>query len=161
MEFEVVKLEMPDDETNVIVGYSHFIKTVEDFYEAIVNTVPQAKFGIAFCEASGPRLVRFEGNDDVLVEYAVKNAKSIGAGHSFVILLKNAYPVNILRTLRNTPELVRVLAATANPLEVLVVKTEQGRGIIGVIDGHSPLGVENKNDKDDRKKFLRDIGYKF
>ena len=161
MEIEVVNVETPDDETNVIVGYSHFIKTVEDFYEAIVNTVPQAKFGIAFCEASGPRLVRFDGNDDVLVEYAVKNAKRIGAGHSFVIFLKNAYPVNILRSLRNTPELVRIMAATANPLEVLVVETEQGRGIIGVVDGHSPLGVESDSDKDERKRFLRNIGYKF
>ena len=159
MEFKVVKIEKPE-EVNIILGQSHFIKTVEDLHEALVATVPGIKFGLAFCEASGKRLVRWTGNDDELVELAKKNALNIGAGHSFIILLRNAYPINVMKAVKNVDEVVNIYAATANPLEVIIAETEQGRGIMGVIDGEPPLGVEGDEDIAWRKDFLRKIGYK-
>ncbi len=159
MEIKSVQIEKPA-EANVIVGMSHFIKTVEDVHETLVCTVPNIKFGFAFCESSGPRLVRYSGTDAQLVELAKKNALAIGAGHSFVLLLGNAYPINVLRALREVMEIVNICCATANPVEVLVVETAQGRGIIGVVDGQSPLGVESEQDIAHRKEFLRRIGYK-
>jgi len=160
MELKTVKVKKPSDVVNVIIGYSHFIKTVEDIYEAMVNTVPDVKFGVAFCEASDKRLIRVDGTDDELKEYAAKNALEIGAGHSFIILIKDAYPINFLTRLKNVPEIVRIMVASSNPLEVIVAETEQGRGIIGIIDGEKPLGIESENDVVERKKFLRNIGYK-
>lgn len=159
MDIKTVQVKKPDD-VNVIIGMSHFIKTVEDVHEALVCSVPNIKFGFAFCESSGPRLVRYSGTDDRLVELAQENALAIGAGHSFVLLLGNAYPINVLRTLRDVMEIVNICCATANPVQVLVVETAQGRGIIGVVDGQSPLGVETAQDVAHRKEFLRRIGYK-
>lgn len=159
MEIKSVQIDKPA-EANVIIGMSHFIKTVEDVHETLVCAVPNIKFGFAFCESSGPRLVRYSGTDAQLVELAKKNALAIGAGHSFVLLLGNAYPINVLRALREVMEIVNICCATANPVEVLVVETAQGRGIIGVVDGQSPLGVESEQDIGDRKEFLRRIGYK-
>ena len=159
MEIESVRVEFPE-ETNVILGQSHFIKTVEDVYEAIVGTVPQAKFGLAFCEASGPCLIRVDGNDDELKRLAAENAKRIGAGHSFIIILKDAYPINVLNAIKDVQEVCRIFCATANPLEVLVVRSGKGKAIVGVIDGESPHGVEGPEDIADRKDLLRKIGYK-
>lgn len=159
MEFKIVKVEKPE-EVNVIIGQSHFIKTVEDLYEALVTSVPGIKFGLAFCESSGPRLVRWAGNDDELLELARKNALNIGAGHSFIILLRNVFPINVMKAIKNVDEVVNIYAATANPLEVVIAETEQGRGIMGVIDGQPPLGVESDEDIAKRKEFLRKIGYK-
>ncbi|MBD3285623.1 hypothetical protein GF338_04720 [candidate division WOR-3 bacterium] len=159
MEIKIVEIEKPD-EVNVIIGMTHFIKTCEDVHEALVNTVPGIKYGFAFSEASADRLVRFEGTDDELTKLAVKNAQAVGAGHSFVLMLGNAYPVNVLRILRTVPEIVSFFCATANPCQVLIAETEQGRGILGVIDGYSPAGVENEDDKKKRREFLRKIGYK-
>ena len=159
MELKLVPLRVPAD-GNLILGQSHFIKTVEDIYEAIVNTVPQMKFGVAFNEASGPCLIRTEGNDEGLIDACVKTLQSIGAGHVFCIYLKNAFPVNVLTPIKNCPEVCRIFCATANPLEVLVAESPQGKGILGVIDGFSPKGVETPADKAQRKEFLRRIGYK-
>lgn len=159
MELKVVKIEKPED-VNVILGQAHFIKTVEDLHEAIVQTVPQMKFGTAFCESSGPALVRFSGNDDELTELAEKTAMNIAAGHSFVIFMREGFPVNILNTIKNVPEVVGIFCATGNPVEVVVAETEQGRGIIGVIDGVKTRGVETESDKQTRHDFLRKIGYK-
>ena len=159
LEFKVVQLSTPKD-SNTILGQSHFIKTVEDLHEAIVNSVPSARFGLAFCESSGPCLVRSSGNDEELKKAAEEQALKIGAGHSFIVLLKNAYPVNILPRLKEVPEVCNIYAATANPIQVLVAETDQGRGIIGVIDGSSPKGKETEKDVYDRKQFLRKIGYK-
>src|SRR4030042_1844937 len=159
MEFHIEKIEKPD-EINFILGQSHFIKTVEDIHEALVQTVPGILFGMAFCESSGPRLVRWTGTDNKMIEIAKENAIKIGAGHMFIIFLKNVFPVNILSVLRNVPEICCIFCATANPTEVIVVQTEQGRGIAGVIDGQSPLGVETDEDIKIRSKFLRKIGYK-
>jgi adenosine/AMP kinase len=159
METEGVPVEIPAD-CNVIIGQSHFIKTAEDLYEAMVNSTPSAKFGIAFCEASGPRLVRVEGNDEELMRVAAKNAMRIGAGHTFVVLLKNAFPVNVLSAIKAVPEVCSIFCATANPLQVVVAKDADGRGVIGVIDGESPLGVENDANLKERREFLRKIGYK-
>ena len=159
MELKSIKIENPAG-LNVIIGMSHFIKTVEDVEEALICTVPNIKFGLAFCEASGPRLIRYAGNDESLVELAQKNVQAVGAGHSFVLFLDNAYPINVLRTLRGVMEIVNFFCATANPLEVIVAETELGRAILGVVDGESPLAVESDNDIQDRKKFLRTIGYK-
>lgn len=156
---EVVKLPVIEN-VNLIIGRSHFIKTVEDLYEAIVETNPNIKFGIAFSEASGKRLIRVEGNDEEMKKLASETAMKISAGHCFYIYLKNGFPVNILNKIKNVSEVVDVIAATANPLEVIIIKTLQGRGIIGVIDGESPLGIENENDKKERQAFLRNIGYK-
>src|SRR3989304_1888390 len=154
MELSTVRIELPDD-SNVIVGQSHFVKTVEDLYEAIVGSVPGAKFGLAFNEASGPCLVRCEGNDEQLRQAAITSAQAIGAGHVFVIFLRNAYPINLLHRIRETPEVCSIFCATANPLEVIVAQSEQGRGVLGVIDGSSPKGVETPADAVQRKEMLR------
>ena len=159
MEIKTVKMEIPD-EANIIIGQTHFIKTVEDIYEIVVNSVPLAKFGIAFCEASGPCLIRTEGNDEDLKGTAIKNAHALASGHSFVLLLKNAFPINILNAIKLCPEVCSIYCATANPVEVIIAETEQGRGILGVIDGSKPKGIESAGDIDKRKDFLRKIGYK-
>jgi len=159
MEIKVVPIEKPE-ETNFILGHTHFIKSVEDLYEAVVQSVPGVKFGIAFCEASQDRLVRWTGNDEKLIELAQTNAKNIGAGHSFIIFIENAFPINMLNAIKAVPEVCRIFCATANPTQVLVAETEQGRGIIGVVDGFSPLGIESEQDIQVRKEFLRKIGYK-
>ena len=159
MKLKMVKLEAPDD-CNIILGQSHFIKTVEDLHEAIFNTVPGAKFGIAFGEASGDCLVRISGNSDELVKIAGEKMLEIGCGHSFLILLENAFPINVTQRIKSVPEVVNLFCATANPVQVLIAETEQGRGIIGVIDGSKPVGIETADDVEFRKKFLREIGYK-
>lgn len=159
MELKAVRLEIPEG-GNIIVGQSHFIKTVEDLYEAIVNTVPQMKFGIAFNEASGACLTRLEGNDEDLKALACRNAQAIGAGHIFVIALREGYPINILGRIKEVPEVCTIFCATANPVEVIVAETEQGRGILGVVDGASPKGVEDDAGKAWRHDLLRRIGYK-
>ena len=160
MEIKVVEIEKPEP-INFILGQSHFIKTVEDLHEALVNSVPGIKFGLAFCEASGKCLVRVSGNDDAMLALATRNALAVGAGHSFIIFLAEGfYPINILNAVKNVPEVAHIFCATANPTQVLVAVTEQGRGILGVIDGFSPLGVEDAAEKDWRKGFLRMIGYK-
>ena len=160
MEIKSVKIDKPED-MNFILGQSHFIKTVEDIYEAVIQTVPGIKFGIAFCEASGPALVRFSGNDKELEELAAKNALNLSAGHSFIIFMKNAFPINILNTIKNVPEVCSIFCATANPVEVIIAESALGRGIIGVIDGEKSKGIENDSDIAERKGFLRKIGYKF
>ena len=159
MELKSVRLELPEN-GNIIVGQSHFVKTVEDIYEAIVNTVPQMKFGIAFNEASGACLTRVDGNDDTLQENAARNAQIIAAGHAFVISMTDGYPINVLTRIRDIPEICTIFCATANPLEVIVAETAQGRGILGVIDGGSPKGIESESDKEWRHSLLREIGYK-
>ncbi len=159
MELKTVRLEIPEG-GNVIFGQTHFIKTVEDLYEAIVNTVPQMKFGIAFNEASGACLTRVEGNDDALKAMATRNATAVGAGHTFVIALRDGYPINILGRIKDVPEVCSIFCATANPVEVVVAETELGRGVMGVIDGASPKGVEGPQDIEWRHGLLRKIGYK-
>jgi len=159
VEVRSVPVDNPDH-LNVIIGQTHFIKTAEDLHEAIVNSVPAAKFGVAFCEASGPCLVRVEGNDPGLRDLAARNALAIGAGHTFVVFLKDAYPVNVLRAIRDTPEVVSIFCATANPVDVLVVESPRGRGVVGVIDGERPKGLETEADRKARREFLRKIGYK-
>ena len=159
MELKSIRLEIPDG-GNLIVGQTHFIKTVEDVYEALVNTVPQMKFGIAFNEASGPCLTRKDGNDPDLTALAVRNASAIAAGHIFVIAMRDGYPINVLGRIKEVPEVCSIYCATANPLEVIVVETEQGRGILGVVDGSPPKGVENEQEAQFRRDFLRKIGYK-
>ena len=159
MELETVKVEMPEN-CNVILGTAHFIKTVEDIYEALVNAVPDINFGIGFCEASGPCLVRSEGNDKELKNLAIKHASRLGCGHCFIVFLRNAYPINVLGKIKQVPEVCTIHAATANPLEVIVAETEQGRGILGVIDGFKTKGIETEKDAEARKEFLRKIGYK-
>lgn len=159
MELRAIRIEKPE-ELNFILGQSHFIKTVEDVHETLVQAVPGLQFGLAFCESSGPRLVRRTGTDTQLIELATQNLLRIGAGHSFIIFLKNAFPINVLPSLRNVAEICTIFCATANPVEVIVAETELGRGILGVIDGQSPLGVETEADVVKRKEFLRKIGYK-
>ena len=159
MDTHIVKVDIPEG-CNIILGQTHFIKTAEDLYEIIATTVPQAKFGIAFTEASGPCLIRTEGNDEELINSCVKTLQSIGAGHVFCIYLKNAFPVNVLTPIKNCPEVCHIFCATANPLEVVVAASSQAKGILGVIDGFSPKGVETPVDKTQRKEFLRRIGYK-
>jgi len=159
IQLESVRAEFPSD-ANIIIGQAHFIKTVEDLYEAVVGTVPQAKFGVAFNEASGPCLTRIDGNDDDLKKIAARNAQSIAAGHVFVLVIRNAYPINLLKAIRNVDEVCSIFCATANPVEVIVVRTEQGRGIMGVVDGNSPKGVEAEPDVRSRKELLRKFGYK-
>jgi len=159
MEIMSVRMEIPDG-ANLIVGHSHFIKTAEDLYEIIVNTVPGAKFGIAFNEASGPCLVRVESNNDDLQRAAVANAMAVGAGHLFVIVIREAYPINLLSRIKDCFEVCSIFCATANPVEVIVAETEQGRGVLGVVDGSSPKGVESAEDVRTRREFLRKIGYK-
>jgi adenosine/AMP kinase len=159
LEFKTVKVDVPKD-CNVILGMAHFIKTVEDLYEALVNAVPNIKFGIGFCESSGPCLVRHEGNDEELRRLAAEKAFEIACGHSFIIFIKNAYPINVLDKIKKTPEVCTIYAATANRLEIVVAETEQGRGIIGVVDGLKSKGIEKEEDIKARKEFLRKIGYK-
>ena len=159
MEIKIVKIENPDS-LNMILGQSHFIKTVEDIYEAMVSTVPMATFGLAFCEASDVCLVRYTGTDKEMIELAQKNAYALSAGHSFIIFMKDMYPVNVLNAIKNVPEVCRIFCATANPVEVIIAETEQGRGILGVIDGFSSKGIETEDDIAGRKKLLRTIGYK-
>jgi uncharacterized protein len=160
MEIKVVPIEKPSD-LNLILGQSHFIKTVEDIYEAIVQTAPAMKFGLAFCESSGVALVRYAGNAPHLVELAQKNTLALSAGHCFLIFLEGGFPINILNTIKNVPEVCRIFCATANPLEVIVAETEQGRGILGVIDGVRTKGIETEADIKARKELLRRFGYKF
>lgn len=159
MELKSVRIEKPED-ANVIIGQAHFIKTVEDLAEAMVNSVPNVKFGLAFCESSGPCLVRAEGNDLVLKKLATKNALDLSAGHSFVIIMKNAFPVNVLKAIKDVYEVCSIFCATANDVEVVLAETEQGRGILGVVDGLRSRGVEGEQDVQDRKTLLRKIGYK-
>jgi adenosine/AMP kinase len=163
IKFKLVEIEKTDD-LNFILGQTHFIKSVEDLYEAMMNTVPNGKFGIAFCEASGACKIRSEGNDSTLKKLAEKNATNISAGHTFIILMKDCYPLNVLNTIKNVPEVCSIFCATANPTKVIVAEskqgTEMGRGILGVIDGFIPKGIEDEQDLGWRKKLLRDIGYK-
>ena len=156
---EEVKLDFPDG-CNVILGYSHFIKTVEDLTEIIATTRPDASFAIAFSEASGERLIRWDGNNKKLIDIAVENVKRIGAGHTFLIILENVFPISIMNQIKNCQEVGRIFAATSNPLYVLVYRNIQGGGVVGVVDGYSPLGIENEVDIDKRKSLLRRIGYK-
>ena len=159
MELKTVQIEKPAD-VNMILGQSHFIKTVEDLHETAVLSVPGISFGLAFCEASGVCLIRCSGNDDSLIELARKNAESIGAGHSFVMFMKDAFPINLLNAIKRVPEVCHIFCATANEVEVIIAETEQGRGIMGVIDGESPKGVENEEEKNKRHELLRKFGYK-
>lgn len=159
MDIKIVKIENPDG-LNMILGHSHFIKTVEDIYEAMVNAVPMAKFGLAFCEASESCLVRYAGTDDELIELAKKNAYNLSAGHSFIVFMKDLFPVNVLNSIKNVTEVCRIFCATANPVEVIIAETELGRGILGVIDGFSSKGIETEDDIRARKELLRQIGYK-
>jgi uncharacterized protein len=156
----VVPLSWHED-ANIIVGQSHFIKTVEDIAEIVNGTVSSARYGLAFCEASGPCLIRTEGNDPALIADATRNAQAVGAGHTFFLVLRNAYPINILPAIKSCPEVCRIFCATGNPVQVLVAATPQGKGILGVIDGSSPKGVEGEADKADRREMLRKFGYKF
>jgi len=159
MEFQSVKINIPEN-CNVIIGQSHFIKTAEDLYEAMVNSVPGAKFGVAFSEASGPCLIRVEGTDEEMKAAAVENMKNIACGHSFCIMLRDSFPVNVLNAVKDCREVANIFCATANPVEVIVAQTELGRGIMGIIDGFPPKGVEGPEDVKKRKDFLRLIGYK-
>ncbi len=159
MELKSVKLEFPEG-TNIIFGQTHFIKTVEDLYEIMVGAMPQAKFGLAFCEASGACLIRVEGNDEELKQVVTRNAQAVGAGHTFFLILRDAYPINVLNAIKNCPEVCSLYCATANPVEVILAESPQGRGVLGVIDGFSPKGVEAQADVQWRKDLLRKIGYK-
>jgi hypothetical protein len=159
MQLSTVRIEKPED-VNVILGQSHFIKTIEDLHEALAGTSMHLKFGIAFCESSGPRLVRRSGNDEALVGLATRAAASVAAGHFFAVFLRDGFPINVLNQIKAVPEVCRIYCATANPVEVVVAETEQGRGVLGVVDGAPPLGVEKEEDVRDRKELLRKIGYK-
>ena len=159
MELKTIKIEKPE-EINFIFGQSHFIKTVEDLHEALVTTVPGIEFGLAFCEASGPALIRSSGTSEAMIELATMNARAVGAGHTFFVFLANAFPINVLNAVKATPEVCRIFCATANPVEVILGETEQGRGVLGVVDGMSPQGVEGEDDVVARDAFLRKIGYK-
>ncbi len=159
MDLELVPVTLPEG-TNVVIGQTHFIKTVEDLYEIVSTGVPQARFGVAFNEASGPCLVRVEGNADDLRQAATETALAIGAGHIFVLFLREAYPINLLNAIKNCPEVCRIFCATANPLQVVVARSDQGRGVLGVVDGEPPKGVEQAADREARQGFLRKIGYK-
>src|SRR3954454_3263245 len=156
MELKLVPLEVPEN-GNLILGQSHFIKTVEDVYEAIVNTVPGMKFGIAFNEASGPCLTRVDGNDDALKQLAARNATALAAGHIFVVVMREGYPINVLGRIKDVPEVCGIFCATANPVQVVIAESEQGRGVVGVIDGSSPKGIETTEDAAKRQSFLRTI----
>lgn len=159
LEFKKIKIETPEN-CNTVLGMAHFIKTAEDLYEALVNAVPNIKFVIGFCESSGPCLVRHEGNDEELRKLAAEKAFEIACGHSFIIFLRNAYPINVMDKIKNVPEVCTIYAATANPIELVVAETEQGRGIVAVIDGLKSKGIETEEDVTERKRFLRKIGYK-
>ena len=159
MELKIVKVKKVEG-CNVILGMAHFIKTVEDLYEALVNSVPDIKFGLAFCESSGPCLVRSEGTDEELKKVAEKNALALSCGHCFIIFLRNAFPINVLGQIKKVPEVCTIFVATANPLEVIIVETEQGRGVVGVVDGFKSAGLETEKEVEKRKTFLRNIKYK-
>jgi uncharacterized protein len=159
MELDVYRVEIPEG-CNVIIGHTHFIKTAEDLYEIMVSAVPQVKFGIAFCEASGPCLIRVEGNDEALKSSAARNAQGIGAGHSFTLLMRDAYPINVLNAIKSCQEVCTIFCATANPVEVVIFKSAQGRGILGVVDGSAPKGIEDAAARTARKEMLRKFGYK-
>jgi hypothetical protein len=159
MELKAIRLEIPED-ANIILGQTHFIKSIEDIYEAIVNASPRIKFGVAFNEASGPCLTRVEGNDESLKAVAARNAAAVGAGHVFVVVLRDGFPINVLNRIQQVPEVCSIYCATANAVEAIVVETEQGRGVLGVVDGFPPKGVETEADVKARKDFLRMIGYK-
>ncbi len=159
MEFKSVTIDLPEG-SNIIIGQAHFIKTVEDLYEIMMGISSQVKFGIAFCEASGECLIRIAGNDISLQELATNNAKMLGAGHSFIILLKDAYPINFLNAIKQCSEVCQIYCATANPVEVIIAETQQGRGILGVVDGYAPKGIESEADIKARQNLLRQIGYK-
>jgi len=159
MEIKNIRLSIPED-CNIVIGQSHFIKTIEDLYEVMATGCAHARFGIAFCEASGPCLIRVDGNEEGLKKAAAENAMLVGAGHTFVLFLKNAFPINVLNAIKACPEVCRIFCATANSVEVIVAETEQGRGILGVVDGFSPKGVEAEHDVNARREFLRKIGYK-
>ena len=159
MELRLVSLEVPES-GNLILGQAHFIKTVEDIYEAIVNTVPQMKFGVAFNEASGPCLTRVDGNDDELKAMAARNASAVAAGHTFVVVMRDGYPINVLGRIKDVPEVCTIFCATANPVQAVIAESERGRGVLGVIDGSGPTGVETAADAEKRRAFIRMIGYK-
>lgn len=159
MEVKVVQIKKPDD-VNIVLGQSHFIKTVEDLHEAMAQAVPGAKFGIAFCESSGPALVRWSGTDPELTELARSNALALSCGHVFIICMRGMYPINVLNAVKNVPEVCRIFCATANPVEVIVAETEQGRGVLGVVDGVKTKGVEGEKEQAERKALLRKLGYK-
>ncbi|MDF1590978.1 MAG: adenosine-specific kinase [Desulfobacterales bacterium] len=159
MDLKTVKIENPNS-LNLILGHSHFIKSVEDIYEAMVNAVPMPNFGLAFCEASDKCLIRHTGTDEELIELAKKNAGALSAGHSFILFMKDIFPINVLNAIKNVPEVCRIFCATANPVEVIIAETQQGRGILGVIDGYSSKGIESQTDIDSRKDLLRKFGYK-
>lgn len=159
MKTEIIQMIVPED-SNIIIGRTHFIKSVEDIAEAVVNSVPNVKFGLAFCEASGPRLIRYDGNDEELIKSSIENAKRSGAGHTFYLLIKNAFPINVLNEIKKVPEVLDIICATANKTQLIIGETDQGRGILGVVDGEKPLGVETEEDKKKRKEFLRKFGYK-
>lgn len=159
MELKTVPLEIPEA-ANLIFGQTHFIKTAEDLYEILIGAVPGVKFGLAFCEASGPCLIRAEGNDLQLRQAAIAAAQTVAAGHTFVIYIRNAYPINLLNAIKNCPEVCTIFCATANPVEVIIAHTDQGHGVLGVVDGYPPKGVESEADRQHRKEFLRKIGYK-
>ena len=159
LELRAIRLQIPD-ESNIIVGQSHFIKTVEDLYEALVNSAPQINFGVAFNEASGPRLTRSDGNDEGLRAAAVQICTDVGAGHLFAVVMRQAFPINVLKAVQQVPEVVNIFCATANPVEVIVTETPTGRAVLGVVDGLSPLGVEDAEQAAERHSFLRKIGYK-
>ena len=159
MELMTVKIENPTS-LNLILGHSHFIKSVEDIYEAMVNAVPMPKFGLAFCEASDKCLIRHTGTDEDLIELAIKNASAMSAGHSFILFMKDIFPINVLNAIKSVPEVCRIYCATANPVEVIIAETAQGRGILGVIDGYSSKGIESQTDISSRKDLLRKFGYK-
>jgi hypothetical protein len=159
VELQTVTIDNPD-ELNLILGQSHFIKSVEDIHEALVGTVPGIRFGLAFCEASGPALIRHSGTDEALTHLAIRNLERIAAGHSFLVFLRDVFPINVLPAIRNVPEVCRIYCATANPVDVIIGQTDRGRGILGVIDGVPPKGIETDEDIRTRKEFLRTIGYK-
>jgi adenosine/AMP kinase len=159
LKLEVVNLIVPEG-CNIIIGQSHFIKTVEDLYEAMMNSTPNVKFGLAFCESSGPCLIRHDGNDEELRKVAIENALKLSAGHCFIIVMRNAYPINVLDRVKAVPEVVNIYCATANPVQVIIGETEQGRAILGVVDGAKSRGVEGDKEIEERKQFLRKIGYK-
>lgn len=159
MEIKKIKIQVPEG-INLICGHTHFIKTAEDLYETMVNASAQIKFGVAFCEASSECLVRYEGNDQELTDMAKTQAMTVGAGHFFIIFMKNAYPINVLGAIKSCPEIVNIFCATANPVEILVAEDEQGRGVLGVIDGFAPKGIEDESARKERYEFLRKIGYK-
>jgi adenosine/AMP kinase len=159
MDLKTVKINNPDS-LNLILGHSHFIKTVEDIYEAMVNSIPMAKFGLAFCEASEKCLIRHTGTDDSLTRLAIQNAETLSAGHSFILFMQDIFPINVLNRIKNVPEVCRIYCATANPVEVIIAETDQGRGILGVIDGFASQGVETDDDIAARKGMLRQFGYK-